>query len=76
MSSLELSREFELHQKTCLEFKWKIQQAMQSSEPHLINCIIELTRQVFYFLCGTNTISEPLIRYFNLSVAANLSSTS
>ena len=32
MSSLELSNEFELRQKTCWEFKWKIQQAMQSSK--------------------------------------------
>lgn len=32
MSSLELSKEFELRQKTCWEFKWKIQQAMQSSK--------------------------------------------
>jgi hypothetical protein len=31
MSSLELSHEFELRQKTCWEFKWKIQQAMSSS---------------------------------------------
>ncbi|MDR0748168.1 MAG: IS1595 family transposase, partial [Tannerellaceae bacterium] len=31
MSSEELSEEFELRQKTCWEFKWKIQQAMQSS---------------------------------------------
>ena len=31
MSSLELSNEFELRQKTCWEFKWKIQQAMASS---------------------------------------------
>jgi hypothetical protein len=31
MSTLELSREFELRQKTCWGFKWKIQQAMQSS---------------------------------------------
>lgn len=31
MSSLELSKEFELRQKTCWEFKWKIQQAMASS---------------------------------------------
>jgi len=31
MSSLELSHEFELRQKTCWEFKWKTQQAMQSS---------------------------------------------
>lgn len=30
MSSMELSEEFELRQKTCWEFKWKIQQAMQS----------------------------------------------
>lgn len=31
MSSLELSEEFELRQKTCWEFKWKVQQAMRSS---------------------------------------------
>jgi len=34
MSSLELSREFELRQMTCWEFKWKIQQAMQSSKKY------------------------------------------
>jgi len=34
MSSLELSREFELRQMTCWEFKWKIQQAMQSSQKY------------------------------------------
>ena len=32
MSTLELSREFELRQKTCWSFKWKIQHAMQSSK--------------------------------------------
>ena len=31
MSTLELSREFELRQKTCWSFKWKIQQVMASS---------------------------------------------
>lgn len=31
MSTLELSREFDLRQKTCWSFKWKIQEAMQSS---------------------------------------------
>jgi len=31
MSSEELSAEFELRQKTCWAFKWKVQQAMQSS---------------------------------------------
>jgi transposase-like protein/DNA-directed RNA polymerase subunit RPC12/RpoP len=31
MSTLELSREFELRQMTCWGFKWKIQQAMVSS---------------------------------------------
>lgn len=34
MSSLELSHEFELRQKTCWSFKWKIQQAMQSRLKH------------------------------------------
>ena len=32
MSSLELSQEFELLQPTCWAFKWKVQQAMQSSK--------------------------------------------
>ena len=31
MSSLELSEEYDIRQKTCWEFKWKIQQAMKSS---------------------------------------------
>lgn len=31
MSTLEVSREFELRQKTCWAFKWKIQQVMESS---------------------------------------------
>lgn len=31
MSSLELSEEYDLRQKTCWEFKWKIQQTMKSS---------------------------------------------
>lgn len=37
MSTLELSREFELRQKTCWSFKWKIQQAMQSSKQNPLN---------------------------------------
>lgn len=36
MSSEELSEEFELRQKTCWEFKWKVQQAMQSSGRYLL----------------------------------------
>ncbi len=32
MSSLELSEEYELRQKTCWAFKWKIQQAMASTK--------------------------------------------
>ena len=31
MSSMELSEEYEVRQKTCWEYKWKIQQAMKSS---------------------------------------------
>ncbi len=31
MSSIELSNEFELRQKKCWEFNWKIQQAIASS---------------------------------------------
>lgn len=34
MSSLKLSHEFELRQPTCWEFKWKVQQAMQSSKQY------------------------------------------
>jgi len=37
MSSLELSHEFELRQPTCWEFKWKVQQAMQSSKQYPLN---------------------------------------
>ena len=42
MSSLELSQEFELRQKTCWKFKWKIQQAMQSSKQHPINGLVHV----------------------------------
>lgn len=31
MSSEELAEEYEVRQKTCWEFKWKVQQAMKSS---------------------------------------------
>ncbi|MCM1441017.1 MAG: IS1595 family transposase, partial [Roseburia sp.] len=37
MSSLELSEEYELRQKTCWAFKWKIQQAMKSSCQYPLN---------------------------------------
>lgn len=37
MSSIELSAEFELRQKTCWEFKWKVQQAMQSTCSYPLN---------------------------------------
>jgi len=47
MSSLELSSDFEQRQKTCWEFKWKVQQAMSSSlrytlegEVHVDECFI------------------------------------
>ena len=47
MSSLELSSEFEQRQMTCWEFKWKVQQAMESSlnypltgEVHVDECFI------------------------------------
>jgi len=42
MSTLELSQEFELRQKTCWEFKWKIQQAMRSSKMYPINDIVHI----------------------------------
>jgi len=47
LSTLELSREFGLRQKTCWSFKWKIQQVMRSSgqypltgEVHVDECMI------------------------------------
>lgn len=42
MSSLELSHEFELRQKTCWEFKWKIQQAMRSSKQHPLTGMVHI----------------------------------
>ncbi len=42
MSSSELSQEFDLRQKTCWEFKWKIQQAIQSSKLHPIRGIVHV----------------------------------
>jgi hypothetical protein len=48
MSTLEISREFELRQKTCWEFKWKIQQAMESS----FNSLLEGTIHVDEFFIG------------------------
>lgn len=47
LSTIELSKEFGLRQKTCWAFKWKIQQAMKSSgkyplegEVHVDECFI------------------------------------
>ena len=37
MSTLELSREFGMRQKTCWDFKWKIQKAMRSSGKYLLD---------------------------------------
>jgi hypothetical protein len=34
MSTLEISNEFGLRQKTCWDFKWKLQQVMKSSKKH------------------------------------------
>jgi hypothetical protein len=42
MSSLELSEEFGLRQKTCWEFKWKIQQAMASSEQYKLIGLVHI----------------------------------
>jgi transposase-like protein len=42
MSSLELSNEFELRQKTCWEFKWKIQQAMASSLQYPLEGVVHV----------------------------------
>jgi hypothetical protein len=42
MSSLELGQEFELRQKTCWEFKWKVQQAMASSLKYPLTGIVHV----------------------------------
>lgn len=42
MSTLELSKEFELRQKTCWTFKLKIQQAMASSLKYPLNRIVHV----------------------------------
>jgi hypothetical protein len=42
MSSLELSEEFSLRQKTCWEFKWKIQQAMASSRQYPLEGLVHV----------------------------------
>lgn len=42
MSSLELSEEFSLRQKTYWEFKWKIQQAMASSKQHKLSGLLHI----------------------------------
>jgi hypothetical protein len=42
MSSLELSEEFSLRQKTCWELKWKIQQAMASSQRHKLTGLVHI----------------------------------
>jgi hypothetical protein len=49
MSSEELSEEFELRQKTCWAFKWKIQQAMQSSGRYPLTGIVHVDE--FYVDC-------------------------
>jgi hypothetical protein len=42
MSSLELSNEFGLRQKTCWEFKWKVQQAMSSSRQYPLTGVVHV----------------------------------
>ena len=42
MSSEELSEEFEVRQKTCWEFKWKVQQAMKSSGRYPLKGIVHV----------------------------------
>jgi len=42
MSSEELSEEFEVRQKTCWEFKWKIQQAMKSSGHYPLKGVVHV----------------------------------
>ena len=42
MSSIELGNEFELRQKTCWQFKWKLQQAMQSSLQYPLTGVVHV----------------------------------
>ena len=42
MSSIELSEEFSLRQKTCWEFKWKIQQTMASSKQYKLSGLVNI----------------------------------
>jgi hypothetical protein len=42
MSSTELSNEFELRQKTCWQFKWKVQQAMSSSRRYPLKGAVQV----------------------------------
>lgn len=55
MSSSELSHEFELRQKTCWEFKWKLQQAMASSLQYPITGIVHVDE----FWIGESEIKKP-----------------
>ena len=42
MSSIELGNEFGLRQKTCWQFKWKLQQAMQSSLQYPLTGVVHV----------------------------------
>jgi hypothetical protein len=55
MSSLELAEEFELRQMTCWQFKWKLQQAMQSSKQHLLTGTVHVDE----FFIGEYEEGEP-----------------
>lgn len=55
MSSMELSNEFELRQKTCWEFKWKLQQAMASSLSYPIKEIVHVDE----FWIGESETNKP-----------------
>jgi hypothetical protein len=55
MSSTELSEEFELRQKTCWEFKWKLQQAMRSSRQHPLSGTVHVDE----FLIGEYEEGKP-----------------
>lgn len=50
MSSMELSQEFDLRQPTCWAFKWKIQQAMQSSKQNILTGEIQVDE---FFIGGS-----------------------
>jgi len=56
---LELLKEFELRQKTCWQFKWKIQQAMQYSKQYSLKGEMYVSE---FFIGGPKIKREDLVK--------------